>query len=115
MSVGSTLERPPVALDGHSVLFLPHAPGRLSSFAFWGGPSPDPVHGEDEALELVVPAGRTVRRRRVEASVLPMPAAIELLVAVAPDDETDDTVLAWATVVRIGLSFVARGLLLPAM
>jgi superfamily II DNA or RNA helicase len=114
ISAGPLLERPRVVLRSQAALFLPAQPSRDSAFAIWGDDPPAPG-APIRTIDLIVSAGRSVRRRTVTATLLAMPDAIEQLSAIGLDDDLDDTLVAWASVVRVGLSLVARGLVMPAM
>jgi hypothetical protein len=90
-----------------SAVFLPGDPPRAGGFAVWGdGQGPDEI-------ELVLPAGRSVRRRRVRARLLPLATALPALLA-APANELASTLAAWSAAAAAGVGLVARGRLLPA-
>lgn len=112
----------PHRLAGLAAAFLPDDPARRSRFAFW---DPDDlaeapnlsglVVSKREGLELVVRAGKSVRRREVRTATISFTTAIDLFAALPLDDELHDSVVAWSSVVRLGLSLIARGRLLPSM
>ena len=88
-------------------IFVPSDPPRDGVLAVWGDePGPTPV-------ELVLPAntGKSFRRARVDAHVLPLAEAIPRLLAVS---DGSPAVSAWSAAVAAGLNLVSRGRLLPA-
>jgi superfamily II DNA or RNA helicase len=90
-----------------SAAFVPGDPPRVGELAVWGdGQGPDEI-------ELVLPAGRGVRRRRVPGRLLPLAAAVPALLAV-PRDEAGPALAAWSVAAAAGVGLVARGRLLPA-
>ena len=106
-------------------VFLPGDPPRASVIALWhpaGLPdspeTPVAVAGTGTAtvgsVELVLPAGSAVRRRVVEARLIPVSEALPWLVAHPADDDTPPSLAAWAVAARMGANLVARGRLLPA-
>ncbi len=83
-------------------IFVPSDPPRDGVLAVWGDePGPVPV-------ELVLPAGagKSFRRTRVDAHVLPLAGAIPRLLAVS---DGSPSVRAWSAAVAAGLNLVARG------
>ncbi|MHB1853669.1 MAG: DEAD/DEAH box helicase [Acidimicrobiales bacterium] len=104
------------ALLGHEVTFIPADPPRLGRFALWENGSGTDLAAADrtETVELVLPAGRSVRRRRVPARTLSVAGALTTLVDL---DETDasDTVRAWSAALNAALGLAARGRLSPGM
>jgi SNF2-related domain/SNF2 Helicase protein/Helicase conserved C-terminal domain len=75
--------------------------------AVWGD-----GQGSDE-IELVLPAGRAVRRGRVRGRLLPLATTLPVLLAASPDD-MGSALAAWSAAATAGVGLVARGRLLPA-
>jgi hypothetical protein len=86
--------------------FVPADPPRAGALALWGD-----GQGSDE-LDLVVPAGRGTRRRRVRGRLLPLASALPALLA--PAGGASASVAAWSAAAATGVGLVARGRLLPA-
>jgi superfamily II DNA or RNA helicase len=91
----------------HFATFVPADPPRAGALAVWGD-----GQGPDE-LDLVVPAGRGTRRRRVGGRLLPLAAALPALLAPAAG-RASPSVAAWSAAAVTGVGLVARGRLLPA-
>lgn len=115
-------QAPQVDLAGMAAVFAPGDPARSSRFVFWDPDDPagtpklvGQVVALREQVELVLPAGRSIRRRSVRAATIAMPTAMEMFSSLPVQDDLDETVLAWASVVRCALALVARGRLVPAM
>ena len=87
--------------------FVPADPPRAGVLAVWGD-----GQGPDE-LDLVLPAGGGVRRRRVRGRLLPLAAALPALLAPAAGNSSA-SVAAWSAAAATGVGLVARGRLLPA-
>ncbi|MDQ0380140.1 DEAD/DEAH box helicase [Amycolatopsis thermophila] len=88
-------------------IFVPSDPPRDGALAVWGDqPGPTPV-------ELVLPAGagKSFRRTRVDAHVLPLAEAIPRLLALT---EPSPATGAWAAAVTAGLNLISRGRIRPA-
>jgi len=68
--------------------------------------------GADEELTLVLPAGTTVRRRKV---TVPRHALLEELLALPADIEVGPSLRAWSVAARLALELVARGRLSPTV
>jgi superfamily II DNA or RNA helicase len=95
---------------GVEAVFLPEPSGgvaRAGQVAFWGRE----VEGHHE-IELVLPHGRAVRRRRVPARVLSVPEALPELLHCG--DDASQSVRAWAAATLAGIGLLARGRMLPA-
>ena len=119
-------EEAPAALSlaGLDVTFLPGDPPRSSRFAAF---RLDDDHGDESSedrlaglgeqatIELVLPAGRSVRRRRVPATLLPIATALPLLLDLENSPATTATARIWASVLTAGLNLIARGHLHPAV
>jgi superfamily II DNA or RNA helicase len=95
-------------LAGEAV-FLPGDPPRAGALALWG----PGVDDADDEVELVLPAGRSLRRRREPARLVPLAEALPGLLALRRED-APESLAAWATVATAAVSLVARGRLLPA-
>ena len=91
----------------HFATFVPADPPRAGVLAVWGD-----GQGSDE-LDLVLPAGRGTRRRRVRGRLLPVASALPALLAPAAGDASA-SVAAWSAAAAAGVGLVARGRLLPA-
>ena len=86
-------------------IYVPSDPPREGVLAVWGD-------GGDTSIELVLPDGKSFRRIRVDARVLPLAEAIPRLLSVT--DPPSPTIAAWRAAVTAALNLVARGRLLPA-
>jgi superfamily II DNA or RNA helicase len=90
----------------HFATFVPADPPRAGALAMWGdGQGP-------HELDLVLPAGRGTRRRRVRGRLLPLASALPALLAPAAGDASA-SVAAWSAAATTGIGLVARGRLLP--
>jgi hypothetical protein len=87
--------------------FVPADPPRAGALAVWGD-----GQGPDE-LDLVLPAGRGTRRRRLRGRLLPVASALPALLAPATGGASA-SVAAWSAAAATGVGLVARGRLLPA-
>lgn len=112
--VRSLLLRP-----GVEATFLPGRPARAGRFALWiPGATPASF---TETIDLVLPAGTTVRQRSVPVTTVAVGEALDLLVDVARlgDDAEGEgpsaSVRAWGAATRGALHLLARGRLLPAI
>ena len=114
----------PPALAGLELTFLPGDPPRSGCFAAFRSATdhsrelPDaPLVdlGHRGTIELVVPTKRSVRRRQVPAVLLPVAAALPLLLDVEASPATTATARAWASVMTAGLGLIARGRLHPTV
>ena len=104
-------------------VFVASDPPRASVLALWhpnGLPdspaSPAGTSGNTAVapIELVLPAGSAVRRKTVDARLVPLAEALPWLVALPAHDDTPPSLAAWAVAARMGANLVARGRLLPA-
>jgi hypothetical protein len=103
---------------GWAAVFLPGEPARLGRLLLWkptgaaagGGRAPSGL--ETEAVELVLPQGRSVRRRRVEGYALPVAVAVSALLDAEP---THPSGVAWQAATRFALRLLADGRLHPAL
>ncbi|WP_405645806.1 DEAD/DEAH box helicase [Streptomyces sp. NBC_00019] len=103
---------------GWAAVFLPGEPARLGRLLLWkptgaaAGGSMAPTGLETEAVELVLPHGRSVRRRRVEGYALPVAVAVS---ALADAEPTHPSGAAWQAATRFALRLLADGRLHPAL
>lgn len=103
---------------GWAAVFLPGEPARLGRLLLWqpaGATAAEgmaPVDVEAEAAELVLPHGRSVRRRRVEGYALPVALAVAALSGAQPPHPS---AAAWRAASRFALRLLADGRLHPAI
>ena len=83
--------------------------------ALWAATDRQPPVAADAELELVVPAGSRIRRRKVPVRRLALHEAIDDLVCLSATDEVSPSVRAWAVAARLAVDLVGRGRLLPSM
>jgi len=102
-----------MAVSGCEVVFLPSDPPRLGRFGLWRT-EPTSGPGSDETIELVLPAGRSVRRRQVPACTLTVAEALGVLVDL-DETQASDTARAWSAALNAALGLLARGRLAPGM
>src|SRR5580658_4086032 len=123
-SDGVVLEGDPLTstspLAGLELTFVPGDPpraGRFAAFRLDGELADDPLAGLGEAatIELVLPAGRTVRRRRLPATFLTVPTTLSLLLDIDGSPSTTATARCWSSVISAGIGLIARGRLRPAV
>ncbi|MGW1157592.1 DEAD/DEAH box helicase [Streptomyces sp. NPDC002519] len=103
---------------GWAAVFLPGEPARLGRLLLWkpagalagGGTAPTGI--ESESAELVLPHGRSVRRRRVEGYALPVALAVSALAGTQPPHPS---AAAWQAAARFALRLLADGRLHPAL
>ncbi len=91
--------------------FMPGDPARDSCLALWQRGS----NRGDTDVKLALPAGSTVRRRSVGATILPIGHAIDALMEIGPGDHRTPSVQAWAVAVRLTVDLIARGRILPSV
>ncbi|MET8964792.1 DEAD/DEAH box helicase [Streptomyces sp. NPDC004074] len=103
---------------GWAAVFLPGEPARFGRLLLWqptgvtgsGGIAPSGV--KTESVELVLPHGRSVRRRQVEGFALPVAVAVAALAGSRPPHPS---AAAWQTVGQFALRLLADGRLYPAL
>ncbi|MGR8009696.1 DEAD/DEAH box helicase [Streptomyces hypolithicus] len=103
---------------GWAAVFVPGEPARLGRLLLWkpagatasNGATPAGV--DTDVVELVVPHGRSVRRRRVEGYALPAAVAVSALAGAMP---THPSGSAWQVAARFALRLLADGRLHPAL
>ncbi|PLS75441.1 MAG: ATP-dependent helicase [Actinobacteria bacterium] len=100
--------------SGVEATFVTGAP-RHGWLALWTAGATAPIEGADTELELVVPAGSHVRRRRLPVRRLPLSDAIDDLVCLPAAADVSASVRAWAVAARLAVDLVARGRLLPSV
>ena len=92
---------------------MPGRPARTGQLALWH-PSRNPDAFTD-TIDVVMPAGDTVRQRSVPSTLVSLVDVFDDLVALDPDAPSGASVHDWAAVARGALHLIARGRLLPAM
>src|ERR1700689_3809367 len=110
-------------LTGFDFTFLPADPPRLGRFAAFRMGADDgdlrddwlTGRGELTTVELVLPAGKSVRRRQIPCTVLPIAVALPLLLDLENSPLTTATARIWADVMTAGVRLIARGRLRPAV
>ncbi|MBL8778632.1 MAG: DEAD/DEAH box helicase [Acidimicrobiales bacterium] len=101
--------------------FVAADPPRDSWLALW--PLAGDAEGKDAArrltptdeLELAVPAGTQVRRKKVAVHRVPLAEALDALVELPAGAEVGRSVRAWAAAARIAVELAARGRLQPGV
>jgi hypothetical protein len=113
-------------MAGLEVAYVPGDPPRTGRFALFRlgefeGPGESEALGESEGLaeqgtiELVLPAGKSVRRRTVPVTNLSIANALPLLLDLEDAPGTTATARMWATVLTAGIGLIARGRLHAAV
>ena len=105
---------------GWAAVFVPGEPARLGRLVLWkpagaaagNGVVPAAAGIETDAVELVLPHGRSVRRRRVEGYALPVAVAVSALAKATPSHPSG---AAWQAAARFALRLLADGRLHPAL
>ncbi len=100
------------AVNSTWAIFLPGDPPRQGRFALV---EPASRGRARTAVELALPHGRSARRRRVQARILPLTEALPWLAGLAIDESLPASVAAWSAAVKAGLNLVARGRLHPSV
>ncbi len=96
---------------GLEAVFLPGRPARRGELALWHPTRTPPSF--TRTVELVLPAGASVRQRTVPATVVPLGRVLDELVALPAGSAAGPSVHGWARVARAALGLVARGRLVP--
>ncbi len=92
---------------------MPGRPARTGQLALWRpGRTPEAF---TDTIDVVMPAGDTVRQRTVPATFVPLLEVFDDLVQLDPDAPSGASVHDWAGVARGALHLIARGRLLPAV
>jgi hypothetical protein len=110
-------------LAGLDFTFVPGDPprsGRFAAFRLDGEQGEEPSErfmelGDQGTIEMALPAGKSVRRRQVPATLLPVATALRLLLDLEDSPVTTATARAWASVMTAGIGLIARGRLRPAV
>ncbi|MGO4753758.1 ATP-dependent helicase, partial [Streptomyces sp. 2MCAF27] len=103
---------------GWAAVFLPGEPARLGRLLLWnpaGMVARDvtaPTSVAHESAELVLPHGRSVRRRRVDGYALPVGVAVAALAGVRP---LHPSAIAWQAAARLALRLLADGRIHPTL
>ncbi|WP_392676530.1 DEAD/DEAH box helicase [Streptomyces sp. LN785] len=97
-----------------AVVFLPADPPRLGRVAFWrtDGQAPPAVTGR---LTVVRPHGVSVRRRDVDATIVPVSQALPALGRMRGVPGADRAAAFWGAASVLALQLLARGRLLPGV
>ena len=102
-----------VLAPGVEAVFVPGRPARTGRLALWQpGRTPEAF---TDTIDVIVPAGDTVRQRTVPATLLPLWDVLDELVGLGPDAPCGPSVHGWAAAARGALHLIARGRLLPAV
>ncbi|MFE9450264.1 DEAD/DEAH box helicase [Streptomyces sp. NPDC006739] len=99
-------------------VFEPSGPARAGRVAFWrpdGELPPVLAPGRTADLSVVLPSGNGVERVRVPALLLPVRAALPLLLHARVSPGADPATAFWGTAGALALHLLARGLLLPGL
>ncbi|HVA43906.1 MAG TPA: DEAD/DEAH box helicase [Acidimicrobiales bacterium] len=102
-----------MVVSGLEVVFLAADPPRLGRFGLWDT-DPKAMPDSTETIDLVLPAGRSVRHRRVPARTLTVAEALTALVDL-DETQASDTARAWSAALNAALGLLARGRLAPGM
>ncbi|MEU9060068.1 DEAD/DEAH box helicase [Streptomyces sp. NPDC048430] len=105
---------------GWAAVFVPGEPARHGRLVLWkpagaaagNGVVPVAAGIETDAVELVLPHGRSVRRRRVEGYALPVAVAVSALAKATPSHPSG---AAWQAAARFALRLLADARLHPAL
>ncbi|MGV9456471.1 DEAD/DEAH box helicase [Streptomyces sp. NPDC003635] len=98
--------------------FVPGDPARTGRVAFWrsdGDVPPVVGAGAAETLSVVVPGADGVERVSVPAVLLPVRAALPVLVRARASEQAHRGCAFWGSAAVLALQLVARGLLLPGL
>ncbi|MFB6873154.1 DEAD/DEAH box helicase [Streptomyces sp. NPDC056323] len=104
--------------NGWAAVFLPGEPARLGRLLLWqpaGAAAAEgtaPTGVETCTAELVLPHGRSVRRRKVTGHALPAALAVAALTGAQPPHPS---AAAWQAATRLALRLLADGRLHPAL
>jgi hypothetical protein len=101
----------PSLAPGVEATFVPAEAPHRSWLALWV--ADQAIDGASDALELALPAGSQVRRRRVPVRRLALADALPLLLDLPADADVGPSLHAWAVAARLAVELVARGRLQP--
>ncbi|MFI5864694.1 DEAD/DEAH box helicase [Streptomyces sp. NPDC051546] len=104
----------PGELTACAVLFVPSDPPRAGQIAFWR-PDGLPVPAAADQLTVVRPHGVSVRRRSVQARLVPVKDALEVLIQARRTAGADPAAAFWGAATILALDLVGRGRLLPGV
>jgi hypothetical protein len=102
-----------LAHPGTEATVVPGRPARSGHLALWH-PTVVPA-SFTHTLDLVLPAGASVRQRSVPATFVPVDHAIDLLLQLDPERPGTLSLRRWAAVTEGALALLAEGRLLPAI
>ncbi|MET7490551.1 DEAD/DEAH box helicase [Streptomyces sp. NPDC005538] len=104
----------PRELTACAALFVPSDPPRAGQVAFWR-PDGLPVPAAADQLTVVRPHGVSVRRRSVQARIVPVKDALAVLTAARRTAGADPAAAFWGAATVLALQLVGRGRLLPGV
>ncbi|MEU9761760.1 DEAD/DEAH box helicase [Streptomyces sp. NPDC047987] len=104
----------PGELTACAAVFVPSDPPRAAQVAFW---RPDclPVPAAADRLTVVRPHGVSVRRRSVEARLVPVKDALAVLTEARRTERADPASAFWGAATVLALQLIGRGRLLPGI
>ncbi|WP_430739068.1 SNF2-related protein [Streptomyces aureocirculatus] len=97
-----------------AAVFIPSDPPRTGQVAFWR-PDGLPVPAATDRLTVVRPHGVSVRRRAVEARLMPVKDALALLLDARRTPGADPASAFWGAAAVVALQMIGRGRLLPGV
>jgi len=98
---------------GIEAVFLPGTPARAGELALWH-PTRTPA-SFSRTVELVLPAGNSVRQRTVPVTVVPLAAVFDELVSLPAGSSAGRSVHGWSAAARGALTAISRGRLVPTV
>ncbi|MFI6277930.1 SNF2-related protein [Streptomyces sp. NPDC050988] len=104
----------PGELTACAALFVPSDPPRAGQIAFWR-PDGVPVPAAADQLTVVRPHGVSVRRRSVQARLVPVKDALAVLTEARRTAGADPAAVFWGAATVLALHLVGRGRLLPGV
>ncbi|MEU5193577.1 DEAD/DEAH box helicase [Streptomyces scabiei] len=114
MTPSVTTAAQPGELTACAAVFLPSDPPRLGQVAFWR-PDGLPVPAAADRLTVVRPHGVSVRRREVEARLVPVKDALAFLTEARRTVGADPASAFWGAATVLALYLLGRGRLLPGV
>lgn len=100
-----------LSVPGLEAVFVPGRPARSGELALWH-PTRSPG-SFSRTVELVLPAGSSVRQRSVPATFVPLTRVLDELIALPAGATSGPSVHGWARAARAALGPMARGRLVP--